>query len=100
MFVAICHDYEDGRAIRNRVEALSAHLAYIESILHHIAVAGPIRGDDGIIMGSILIYKTSNEAEARAWLEADPYFSADIWRQTSISPFHAVAGEWVGGKTW
>jgi uncharacterized protein len=100
MFVAICHDHEDGRAVRNRIEALEAHLAYIESILGHIAVAGPIRGKDGVIIGSMLIYKTSNEAEARAWLEADPYFSANIWRQTSVSSFQAVAGEWLGGKTW
>jgi uncharacterized protein len=63
-------------------------------------VAGPLRTADGPTIGSLLVYKAASEAQARALLEADPYFRADIWASVEIQPFWAVAGDWVGGKTW
>jgi uncharacterized protein len=100
MFAAICHDHVDGRAKANRLAALKPHLAYIESVMHKIAVAGPLRDSQGEIIGSLLIYRVSTLAEAEGLLHADPYHAADIWAHVSVQPFTAVAGEWVGGKTW
>jgi uncharacterized protein len=100
MFIAICHDHVDPRARANRMTHLAAHLAYIESVLNQISVAGPIRNADGGIIGSVLIYKTASAEEAQRLFENDPYFAADIWSSTSLKPFSAVAGEWVGGKSW
>jgi uncharacterized protein len=77
-----------------------AHLAYVESILDKILVAGPLRTPEGATRGSLLIYKADSEAHARALLEGDPYFAADIWDSVRIDPYWAVAGDWVGGKTW
>jgi uncharacterized protein YciI len=98
MFVVICTDYSDGRAVVNRHTALAAHLAYIETIVDRILVAGPLRAAvGGGIVGSLLIYKVESEEEARALLEADPYFAADIWASVEFKRFNAAVGEWVSG---
>jgi hypothetical protein len=82
-----------------RLAVRDAHFAYIATIHERIAVAGPLRKDGGFA-GSLLIYHAEGEAEARALLEADPYFVADIWESVIVEPFTAAVGTWVGGKRW
>jgi uncharacterized protein len=98
LYAVISRDTPD--AGRLRAEHLQAHLAYAESIIDMIAVGGPFRDGAGPFLGSLIVLKVDSEAEARAILEADPYFRAGVWTDTQIQPFRAVIGEWVGGKAW
>jgi uncharacterized protein len=100
MYIAICHDKPGPEAGKKRMEFAAAHLAYVETILDRIAVAGPVRDESCGTVASVLIYKVDSEAEARALLEGDPYFAASIWDGITVGPFLAAAGQWVGGKTW
>lgn len=83
-----------------RTEKLKQHLAHVETHLDRLAVAGPMRDETGAFTGSLLIVKADSEADARALLEADPYYQAGIWNDIDVRAFGAVAGDWVGGKTW
>mgnify|MGYP002782352066 CR=1 FL=1 len=83
-----------------RLAVRDAHFAYVETIADRIAVAGPLRDDAGGFKGSLLIYRVAGEAEARALLEGDPYWAADIWESVTVEPFTAAIGTWVGGKRW
>ncbi|MBS0503572.1 MAG: YciI family protein [Proteobacteria bacterium] len=83
-----------------RTEKLKQHLAHVEGHIDRLAVAGPLRDEAGAFTGSLLIVKAETEADARALLESDPYFQAGIWDDIDIRAFGAVAGDWVGGKTW
>ena len=83
-----------------RMEKLKEHLAHVEGSLDRLAVAGPLRDEAGAFTGSLLIVKAESEADARALLEADPYYRAGIWNDIDVRAFGAVAGDWVGGKTW
>lgn len=65
-----------------------------------ITIAGPVRGETGAPLASVLIYNTTSSQEARSLLEADPYFSARIWKSITLQPFLPAAGEWICGKTW
>lgn len=87
-------------ATATRMEKLKEHLAHVETNLDRLAVAGPLRDEDGYFTGSLLVVKADSEADARALLETDPYYKADIWSDIEIRAFNAAAGEWVGGKTW
>jgi uncharacterized protein YciI len=100
LYIAQCRDHTDGRATENRMRVLAAHLAYIESIIDRIAIAGPLRDVDGKVVGSVLMYRVATLQEARALLHADPYFSANIWSHTEVCMFVGVAGDWAGGKAW
>ena len=87
-------------AAATRMEKLKAHLAHVEAGLDRLAVAGPLRDEEGNFTGSLLVVKAESEAEARALLEADPYYKAQIWSDVEIRAFNAAAGDWVGGKAW
>jgi uncharacterized protein YciI len=87
-----------GSATR-REAALAAHLAHVEAHIDHYAVAGPLKDGERMV-GSLLVIKAGDAAEARARLEADPYFAAGVWASISCDEFRAVAGDWVGGAAW
>ena len=82
-----------------REAALAAHLAHVEAHIDDYAVAGPLKEGERTV-GSLLVIKAGDAAEARARLEADPYFVAGVWANITSEEFRAVAGDWVGGATW
>lgn len=98
LYAIITRDNPSAIAIRK--EKLAEHLAHVETCLDRIAIAGPLRDEAGAFVGSLLVVKAASEAEARAFIEQDPYYHAGIWSSIEISAFAAAAGEWVGGKTW
>jgi uncharacterized protein YciI len=83
-----------------RASALLAHLAHFETVIHRILVAGPLLDTAGQTVGSLLVFDVPDEAAARALMAADPYFAAGVWGRISYRPYKAVAGQWVGGKSW
>ncbi|MFN3865001.1 MAG: YciI family protein [Erythrobacter sp.] len=97
LFAFSCRDATGSAAARER--ALAAHLAYVEAHIDDYAVAGPLKDGERTV-GSLLVIKARAAAEARARLEADPYFAAGIWDSITCDEFRAVAGDWVGGAAW
>ena len=97
-YAIIAHDRPDAAPIRT--EKLKQHLAHVVEHLDRLAVAGPLRDEAGAFTGSLLIVKAESEADARALLESDPYYRANVWSDIEVRAFGAVAGDWVGGKTW
>lgn len=97
LFAIFCRDVDDSASLRERL--LADHLAHIEAHIDDYAVAGPLK-DDGETVGSMLIVKAEEEAEARAIFEADPYFAGGVWKSVELHQFLGVAGDWVGGVAW
>jgi uncharacterized protein len=97
-YAILAWDGPDGSSKRN--EHRAAHFAHIETIMETIAIAGPLKTDDGNFAGSMLVVKADSPTEAEAILRADPYFAGGVWERWEIFPFVAAAGKWVGGKTW
>lgn len=97
LFAFRCLDGAGSADLRER--ALAAHLAHVEAHIEDYAVAGPLKEGERTI-GSLLVIKASDAAEARARLEADPYFAAGVWAGITCEEFRAVAGGWVGGAAW
>ncbi len=99
--MAKCSDAPGEAAVKARAEFLDGHLQYVETILDKVLIAGPIFGDDKkTVIGSLLIYKTDDQDEARAILEADPYFNAGIWEKIEFQLFRGALGDAVGGKSY
>jgi len=101
--LVICQDSPDAAMLRET--HLQAHLDYIEKIVEHVEVAGPICQsdkaiDDKIFDGSIFIYATDNIAEARQLFANDPYALAGVYESFTFSRFMPAAGEWLGGTSW
>ena len=97
LFAFLCRDAAGSASLRERL--LKDHLAYIETVMANIAVAGPLKEGDTTV-GSLLIIKAETEEEARATFEGDPYFAAGVWDTVKVDRFLGVAGDWVGGAAW
>jgi uncharacterized protein len=97
-FAIIAWDIPNSAELRAARSA--AHFAHIETIMDRIAIAGPLKDNDGRNIGSMLVFKAASAAEAEALFRSDPYFIAGIWDRWTINAFLPAAGEWVGGKIW
>lgn len=99
--VCMCFDKLGDETTAAREDLMEIHLAYVETIMDRIVLAGPLFDDAGEgVIGSMLIYNTGDPAEARALLGADPYFKAGFWADVKISTLFPAAGSAVGGKAW
>ncbi|WP_454733037.1 MULTISPECIES: YciI family protein [Cupriavidus] len=75
-----------------RARVRPEHKAYLGAKADSIAFAGPLLGDDGQTMvGSLLVIDFPSQAEARAWLAAEPFTQAGVYGQSTI---HAFANLW------
>lgn len=83
-----------------RQTLLAGHLAHVETVLDQIFVAGPLLDGDGAMVGSLLVFDVADVAAAQALMARDPYHGGGIWDQIDYRVYKAVAGSWVGGKTW
>lgn len=97
-FVIIARDGPD--SAQRRADARQAHFAQVETIMDRVAIAGPLKDAGGAFTGSLIVLDVADEAEARALVEADPYFKAGVWSDIEIHPFVPAAGGWIGGKIW
>ena len=98
-YVVLCYD-APGSAVK-REAASREHLAYIETILAEINVAGPLYDESGTrTVGSMFCYRTKSLERARALLEGDPYFRHGVYASTDFLPFLPAAGRYLGGKIW
>lgn len=97
LFALRCLDGPGSAPLREA--ALAAHLAHVEAHIGQYAVAGPLKQGERTV-GSLLVIAARDAAEARARLEADPYFAAGVWNSITCEEFLAVAGDWVGGAAW
>jgi hypothetical protein len=92
MFCFFCRDGEQGAMFREHLDAkLHAHFAEHG---HHFAVAGPLYKDDRIV-GSLLVIKADSEAEARAHLEAVPFYEMGVWQSIRGDRYTPLFGDWA-----
>ncbi|MCC5869344.1 MAG: hypothetical protein JJU27_12610 [Gammaproteobacteria bacterium] len=84
-----------------RAAANAEHMAYIDTIIDRILVAGPKYDAEGLrIVGSVYVLAVQDEAEARALVEADPFHAAGVWASVEYFPFLPAAGDWIQGVIW
>ena len=97
LFAFYCRDGENAATLRERL--LADHLDHVEAHIDRFAVAGPLKDGDATV-GSLVIIRAEDAAEARVLFESDPYFAAGVWQSIRCDRFLGVAGEWVGGVAW
>jgi uncharacterized protein YciI len=97
----LCYCIDAGDSAEKRKRVMAKHLAYIESIIDQIELAGPLRDEAGSTpVGSCLVYQTDDRETALGLLHQDPYYQAGVWKEVICQQLSAVAGNWVGGKNW
>lgn len=89
MFAVYCIDKP--RSAELRQVTRPAHLAYIKTFAHNIALAGPIVSDDDVSsLGGLLLVHFNSRAEAEAFIRNDPYTKAGLFESISVKRFRQV----------
>ena len=70
-----------------RAEVRPAHKAYLAEVAERIAFAGPLLGDDGGAVGSLLVIDFADRAAALAWIEAEPFTHAGVYGTRQLHAF-------------
>jgi uncharacterized protein YciI len=93
LFVLIGHDGPRGAELRKLHRP--AHLAGLESLASagRIRHAGPMLGDDGTPIGSVVLFQAEDLADARAIAERDPYVSEGIFARYEVRETAVVFGD-------
>ncbi|MFC3028038.1 MULTISPECIES: YciI family protein [Roseomonadaceae] len=89
--VLIGWDGTDAAALDRRMAVRPAHFARVKPMAADgtLLFGGAILdAPGGRMIGSIAATNHTSHAAARAWVEADPYFTGDVWRDISV---HATA---------
>lgn len=96
LYVLIGEDVANSLELRQK--ARPAHLLRIEALQAQgrLVLAGPFPAVDSPspgpagFSGSLIIAEFGSQAEAEAWLRADPYVEQGIFGSTSVRPFVQV----------
>jgi len=83
-FITIGHDGPRGRELRPIHRP--AHLAGLEGLERagRIRHAGPMLGDDGAPLGSVVLFEAADLADARAIAAHDPYVTEGIFERYEV----------------
>jgi hypothetical protein len=83
-FVMIGHDGPRGLELRKVHRP--AHLAGLEPLANagRIRHAGPMLGDDGAPIGSVVVFEAASLAEAQAIAARDPYVTQGIFARFEV----------------
>jgi hypothetical protein len=84
LFILIGHDGPRGRELR--AVHRPAHLAGLEGLASagRIRHAGPMLGDDGAPLGSVVLFEAASLAEAQSIAARDPYVTEGVFAQYEV----------------
>lgn len=98
-YVVVCRDGPNGASAR--AAQTQAHLAYIETVLGDLNVAGPLFDASGQnTVGSLYSLHTRSLAQARTIIENDPFYKAGAFASVEYFPHLPAAGKYIGGTIW
>lgn len=89
--IILAWDDTDAEALDRRLAARPAHFERVQPMASNgtLLFGGAILdGEEGRMVGSIAITRHVTHEAARNWVEGDPYFTGDVWREVAI---HATA---------
>jgi uncharacterized protein YciI len=94
LFVVYCKDKPGD--LRGKLRG--DHLRYVLSNPGPYRFGGPLIGDDGRVIGSILLFEVADRAQLDAILAADPYFRDGLYQSVEIHATRQVAPETSPGS--
>lgn len=98
-YAFFCEDAAN--VLEKRKSIRPAHLARLQILSNEnrLLAAGPLTNKDGDnplvtgIHGSLIIAKFNSLNEAKEWIAADPYVTAEIYQRITVKPFNLVLPE-------
>jgi uncharacterized protein len=94
MYYAIMAE-DIANSLERRMEYRPQHLARLTELQNQgrLLLAGPFPAIDSLdpgqagFSGSLIVAEFASLEEAKAWAEADPFVSADVYANVTVKPF-------------
>lgn len=67
------------------------HIGYRKGLGGLMPLAGPLLGDDGAPVGSVVIVEAADRRSAETLAAADPYVAAEVFELVSVRPYRIAA---------
>jgi len=95
-YVFICEDAEN--TLEKRKAVRPAHLERLSALNaeNRLLTAGPLQNRDGEnpfltgIYGSLIVAKFPSLDDAKAWIAADPFVTAEVYQRVTVKPYVTV----------
>lgn len=82
LYVRLCLDKPDVLTLRQ--EHRPAHRAYLQSGAGKIVQAGPLLGEDGAMVGSMIILEADSLAEVERFHDNDPFTQVGLFETVKL----------------
>ena len=98
-YAFICEDADN--VLEKRKSIRPAHMTRLKQLTdeNRLLAAGPLANRDGEnpfitgIHGSLIIAQFHSLDEAKEWIAADPFVTAEVYKQVTVKPFKIVLPE-------
>lgn len=84
------HCIDKPQQLELRARTRPEHLAYLESSVDQILVAGPLLDDEGQPIGSMLLMNFPDRRAAVAFAAEDPYALAGLFASVAVTAWRQV----------
>ena len=81
-FAVVCWDRPNVGELRERTR--HSHLDYLKAHAGTIRIGGPFESAEGAIVGTLFIIDAADEAEARAFVDAEPFHKAGVFESVRL----------------
>lgn len=87
-FAVICRDKPG--TLQLRLDTRPAHVEHLNDLNARgiLKIAGPMLGDDGNPLGSLLILETGDVASARSIVASDPFAKAGLFESVEVGAWN------------
>jgi uncharacterized protein YciI len=73
-----------------RAATRPVHLAYLESAIDQVVIAGPLLDDEGSPIGSMLLMEFPDRKSAVAFAAEDPYAKVGLFASVAVTAWRQV----------
>ena len=92
------HGEDVPNSTERRAGARPAHLARVQQIIDagRLILAGPLPNIDSTdpgpagMSGSLIVAEFQSLADAKAWIDADPYVTQGVFARVTVRPFKQI----------
>jgi uncharacterized protein YciI len=91
LFILQCIDRAGSQALRRR--SRTPHLEFVVGHTEAFRFGGPLLGDDGLPLGSLMILDLPDRAALERHMQADPFFSAGLFQTVNVWQTQQVVPE-------
>jgi len=92
-FAVVCWDRPNVGELREKTR--HTHLQYLKENADKMHLGGPFENADGGIVGTLFIIDVADEAEARAFVENEPFHKAGVFESSRLRRWRQMQPEVV-----